>query len=114
MKEVVLPVSGDFARIRPVRWSDVRIAIGSPDMMTALIGMVATIDGRAVDAALLDSMALSDAMVISNIRGRRLEACRQCTGGRRPATQRRGMDRDRGSRGEMKKAPAPPSARAFE
>jgi hypothetical protein len=73
MKEVVLPVSGDFARIDRVKFSDLAATSGAPILVIALIERLVTIDGRKVDAEFLDAMALSDAMVIAKTLNEELE-----------------------------------------
>lgn len=67
MKEIVLPVSGDFAQMERVKVSDMIACMDSPLLVIALIERLVTIDGRKIDAAYLDSMALSDAMVLVNL-----------------------------------------------
>ena len=67
MKEVVLPESGNFARIDRVKFSDLTATMGAPVLLIALIERLVTIDGRKVDAEFLDAMPLSDAMVIAKI-----------------------------------------------
>jgi len=80
MKEVVLPMSGDFARIERVKFSDLMATIHAPVLVIALIERLVTIDGRKVDAELLDSMALGDAFVIAKIISAELEPAGLATG----------------------------------
>jgi hypothetical protein len=80
MKEVVLPVSGDFARIERVKSSDLMATISAPVLVIALIERLVTVDGRKVDAMFLDSMALSDAFVIAKIISAEIEPAGIATG----------------------------------
>ena len=67
MKEIVLPVSGDIAQFERVKFSDLMACMSAPILLLALIERLVTIDGRKVDAGCLDSMALADAMVLTNL-----------------------------------------------
>lgn len=73
MKEVVLPISGGFACIERVKFSDLMATINAPVLVIALIERLVTVDGRKVDAQFLDAMALSDAFVIAKIINAELE-----------------------------------------
>lgn len=64
MKEVVLPVSGDFARLERVKFSELMICAAAPIMVLALIERLVTVEGCKVDCAKLDNMALADALVL--------------------------------------------------
>lgn len=68
MKEVVLPTTGEFARIESVKFSDLMACVNAPThLLVALIDRLVTIDGRKVDPAMLDALPLADAMVIANV-----------------------------------------------
>lgn len=64
MREVVLPTSGEFARIERIKFSDLIAGFSAPNLIVALIERVVTIEGRPIDLAYLDSMALADAFLI--------------------------------------------------
>lgn len=80
MKEVVLPVSGDFAHMRRLKFSEYIALASSPVLLVALIDLLVTIDGRPVDVRMLDEMDLSDAMVIAKMVMKQLEPVGIATG----------------------------------
>lgn len=80
MKEVVLPTTGDFARIERIAFSDLMACITAPNLVIALIERLVTIEGKQVDALRLDSMPLADAFVIAQIIQKELEPLGLATG----------------------------------
>lgn len=80
MKEVVLPVSGDFAHMRRLKFTEYVGLVGSPNLLIAMIELLVTIDGRPVDVRMLDEMDLSDAMVIAKLVCKQLEPAGIATG----------------------------------
>lgn len=73
MREIVLPTTGDFARMERIKFSDLMACKGEPDLLTALISRLVTIDGRPVDGRYLDEMPLADAFVIAKAINAELE-----------------------------------------
>jgi hypothetical protein len=64
MKEIVLPTTGEFARIERIKLSDLMVCMALPNMYIALIERLVTIDGRKVDEAMLDALPLADSFLL--------------------------------------------------
>lgn len=73
MREIVLPCTGEFARIDRVKLSDLLDCINAPHLQLALVERLVTIDGRRVDHQYLDSMPLPDAFLLMKTIGEELE-----------------------------------------
>lgn len=80
--EVVLPVSGRFARVRPITWGDVLMAVVAKDypIVVVLASRICTVDERVCTPQEWMEFEFEDIAPVANEINRRFEAISKSKG----------------------------------